>query len=164
MYFCLSSCKGRPGESELMYWLQCDCIKYQDFWIFAMSSPFWIMVSKIFLFRKTMSLILIVRSSSLESEFVNIILGRMHIGGITRWSIMKLFTSVQPPTFTKINCYLGMLLIILRAYQGFNSNVKSSPFLSDDYRVPLLTLFSKISLFLHSRASTAWRALPQFSR
>ena len=120
IYLCLSSWRGRPGESELMYCAQCDCIKYQDFAILFKSSPFSTIVYVIFLFKNRISLILIVRSSSFEREFVSIILGLMQTGGTTKCSIIKSLISEVPPMFTRINCSFGMLSRIFLAYRGLS--------------------------------------------
>ena len=151
---CLSYWRGSPGESELMYWLKCDCSRYHALEILLISSPFSIMVSYNFLLRNTISLILIVRSSSLDRELVSIMLGLMQTGGTTRWSTIKSLMSVVPPIFTKMNCYFGIFSNIFLASYGFSSNIKSSFFLSELSINPLLILFSTNSLFLNRRTST----------
>jgi hypothetical protein len=120
MYLFFSYKRGRPGASELMYWLQWDCSKYHALFIFEKSSPFSIIDYVIFLLRNTMSFIFIVRSSSLDKEFVSITLGLIQTGGTTKSWIIKLFIEVVPPILTKINDFFGILSIMCLAYQGFN--------------------------------------------
>lgn len=112
---------GKPGASVLIYWLQCDCNRYQALLIFPKSSPFSIIVYLIFLFRNIISLIFIVKSSSFDKLFVSITLGLMQTGGTIKWSMIKLLMDVYPPMFTKMSCFLGILEIMCLAYHGFNS-------------------------------------------
>lgn len=117
----LSYKTGNPGASVLIYWLQCDWSKYQALLILPQSSPLSIILSLIFLFKNIMSLIFIVKSSSLDKLFVSMTLGLIQTGGTIKWSMIKLFTEVWPPTFTKISWFLGIFEMMCIASHGFNS-------------------------------------------
>ncbi len=63
IFLFLKSLTGRPGESELIYCAQCDCIKYHALLILFQSSPFSIIVFWILEFNDTISFIFMVKSS-----------------------------------------------------------------------------------------------------